>query len=896
MGGYPDFQGKFKAFLSRQLGLKMEDRRLVIMQRLIFLLICTLLLLKPTANAIFLHTLGVENLPIAYVFVALLAFLITTVYSRFIAKYSTIDLFIRSTWICIGFLFIIGVLLWMDVTKAIAAALFYLFISIFGILTASQFWIIANKIFNAREARKHFGFIGSGAIAGGIAGGYLASLISTFTQTEAIPFFAIFFIFLSIRLVNKLRPYYQFEESDTPNEKLETKVTQPLHLVKNFKHLRYLALTVTLSVFTAKMIDYQFGYFASRAFTNEEDLASYYGFWYSTFNFVSLLVQLILTTRVVGKLGVGRSLLILPILLTINSVLLLFLPLLGLATLLKLTDGGMKQSINKAAMELIMLPIPEDIKARTKTFLDVFVDSAATGFSGIVLIFVIKAFQLPNFLVTAIIVVGCIAWLFIANNIRKEYKTVFRRSLKMRSRQNEEVEDVSIIANYKKILSEGDQFQIIKALSQLKSHHMKGLEEEIKILLHSNDPPVISSVIDAILYNNLDFSDDVLPLLRHDNQAIKVSAIEYLINHQDKLDPNFLIQLINDKDPHTRMAALIGYSKEYQNNPTVLKVLRVEDRLKEILKNNLEDMVDLEIVGVLKIISYGKFVRMYSVIEYLMGSDKKYLSDQAIMAAGETRSTKFYRILIKLLDLELPPKSTQTALTKFGSKRISNTVTGLLQKEALPALRNISCVLEKLPDQLSVASLLELAEHEDIIVKNNAIRALSQLKDVYPLLTIDENRINRLLLNEASYSNTILNVLDPGNDVINLSIDNNLIKQQLISALTHRIDLNLKTIFELLNIKFPPENFLELYNYMKGSDQTLRNNAIEYLDNTLHKNLKEILIPLLEFNILQLSNQQIAPAKMDNDPDYLRSFLVNNRDEQIRTAAIDYFNNSKSNS
>ena len=49
-------------------------------------------------------------------------------------------------------------------------------VGMFALLATSQFWVLANVVFNVREAKRLFGFIGAGGIAGGIAGGYVTSI------------------------------------------------------------------------------------------------------------------------------------------------------------------------------------------------------------------------------------------------------------------------------------------------------------------------------------------------------------------------------------------------------------------------------------------------------------------------------------------------------------------------------------------------------------------------------------------------------------------------------------------------------------------------------------------------------------------------------------------------
>src|SRR6185436_12240449 len=54
----------------------------------------------------------------------------------------------------------------------------YVWVSLFGAITASQAWSLASQIFDAREARRSFGWIGLGGVIGGIVGGTLAQYIA----------------------------------------------------------------------------------------------------------------------------------------------------------------------------------------------------------------------------------------------------------------------------------------------------------------------------------------------------------------------------------------------------------------------------------------------------------------------------------------------------------------------------------------------------------------------------------------------------------------------------------------------------------------------------------------------------------------------------------------------
>ena len=64
--------------------------------------------------------------------------------------------------------------LWFQTGSQWASTGFYFFGLILGILVISQFWTLANEVYDPRQAKRLFGFIGGGASLGGIAGSSLS--------------------------------------------------------------------------------------------------------------------------------------------------------------------------------------------------------------------------------------------------------------------------------------------------------------------------------------------------------------------------------------------------------------------------------------------------------------------------------------------------------------------------------------------------------------------------------------------------------------------------------------------------------------------------------------------------------------------------------------------------
>src|SRR4030095_10415017 len=62
----------------------------------------------------------------------------------------------------------------------------YVWVGIFGALASSQVWTLSNYVLTGRESKRLVGFIGTGGIVGGIAGGFLSNVVSRSLGAEGL--------------------------------------------------------------------------------------------------------------------------------------------------------------------------------------------------------------------------------------------------------------------------------------------------------------------------------------------------------------------------------------------------------------------------------------------------------------------------------------------------------------------------------------------------------------------------------------------------------------------------------------------------------------------------------------------------------------------------------------
>ncbi len=882
-----------------------------LMQLYIFIIITVLLIVKPTVNALFLSNLGAEHLPYGYLLVALIAVASSYFYNNAIRKFSIKNVAIISL-IAFGISFLIlSGLLYFSFLNNWILYFFYVTVSLFAVLATSQFWILANLVYNAREAKRLFGFIGAGAIAGGVFGGYLTSILAPHIGNKSLLLIAAILIVFCIPIlqivwkirVDKLNVYIR-------KQRKETKVTgysSSFNLIIKSKHLTYLAAIVGVSVIVAKLVDFQFSDFANKAIPDTDHLASFFGFWFSTFNVVALILQLFLTNRVLGYLGVTSSLLILPLGIALGSLLFLTFPELWVLVIIKGMDGSLKQSLNKAATELSILPIPFNIKNQAKSYIDVVVDSIATGIAGFLLIFIIRKMDLNSSYVTVIILLFLFIWIILIYKLREAYFDSFRKNI-----QNSIVfdqTDKKILAKETtlktatRILNSKVESEILALFERLKDYKIKPLKHTIIRLLDHPSNRVKAAVIEQLyVYDKGTAAEKVKNLLKVKDDQLVYNALEYLIQHTNGVREATFSSYLDSENDYIANAALLCLAKESLNNNKLAAkyhlVSRIESKV-ETYKIPEVDHRKEEIAELLITIGYSGIPEFYSFISDYFDHRDPYITKHAIKAAGLTADARFIDTLIHFLIEKEFRKNATKALKNYGQE-IVRTLFQLDKSESLPerARRFIPKVIEKIKTQTSVKFLIRLLLSKDVLIRLEASKSLNKLKNSSGDLKFNQRKIINLVLRESTYyKNTIRAIAilqntgkkkDSYASISDTSDERCLAREGLIEILSFQMEQSLECIFKLLSLKYEKSDMDVVYFGLKADIKDTKINAIDFLDNLLNIKLKSTLLPILEnytvhedvgFVYKKLHLKQITEKQC-------LERLVKNRGRRIKLAVI----------
>ncbi len=879
-----------KNWIGRSMDIRQgEGLRVSLMFAYIFLVITTLMIVKPVTNALFLSTFGAGRLPFAFIAVSVFAAAALSLYSKWLHRIDFFRLIIRTLQASIFAMTLMWAGLLTISLRSYTVFILYIWTAITGLIIVSQFWILANTIFNPREARRLFSVVGAGAIAGGIFGGYLTNVLAHWVGSENLILVGAGCLSTCILLAKRL---YQNTIDDQHLQRIrqqEQAVKEPHHplvAIARSRHLSLLAGIIGLSVIVAKLVEYQFSVVATSQIPEADQLAAFFGFWLSTLNLFSLVIQVFVTRRVVGMIGVGVSLFFLPMTIAVGAVLILIQPALWAAIFIKVGDGSLKNSVNKAALELIMLPVPREIKNQAKTFIDVIVDSTATGIGGLLLLAISALYGLsvrPAAILT-IVLVGL--WCFLITKIRKAYIEAFLFSLTEKNETDEPaapplLPNASIVGDIIRVLDGDNVEQILLTLKMIRNFHNKRLVPSLcRLVGHPSAEVRLEALKCGYSYHDQRIQTAVRQLVADNGAesdiAVLTEAMHYLFRHGGKNRQTMLGEFMKSPDMAISGGALICAARESRRNHRLRESLRVHDVIGGLLKQIcLEKNPDQTVVQkriCVAAIGAANIPSLFPYLHVFLHDTASDVVKAAVKAAGETRHESFVPMILETIKIPDLKGHCGEALRQFGPEiypLLANCLANPLVDHEIRCL--VPDVLESFDSQAAAAVLLDNLNQTDPCIRHEIIRVLYHMRIHNRDLRFDHQAVVHAILQEARCHIHMLAALYHQTNVSSAS-DPALhhLRLELARKIEKRLDVNLDRIFRLLGLKYPIGDISRAYNGVVSDQPDLRANAVEFLDNLLEADLKHTLIPivetalvnpLIEQTILRVGGQ--VPSQLD---------------------------------
>lgn len=298
------------------------------------------------------------------------------------------------------------------------------------VMNSLEFWGLAGKILDVRQAKRLYGLLGAGEVMAIILSGFTIPFIVPIIRTEGLLFIALGGTGLSFLMMRYITHRYAVflhrpdvvMVADSPVEpQTDPRVTQGRYILLIFA-------LVSLAISTLYVVDTAFYQQASFLYPTEESLASFLGVFFSVAGILQLASRTVITGRLLKRYGVMMGLLIFPALLGIFGVVVLVGVSIGEALivawaviLMKWVDRGLRYTLNQSTVLILYQPLPTHQRVPVQTRVESNVEAVA-GFSiGILLLILTSQFDFGTLQLVILVLVICVLWIGIVLSIRRPY-------------------------------------------------------------------------------------------------------------------------------------------------------------------------------------------------------------------------------------------------------------------------------------------------------------------------------------------------------------------------------------------------------------------------------------------------------------------------------------------
>ena len=329
---------------------------------------------KATRDALFLTSFDVTTLPWMMAASAVLSILAVLWLSKLILRHSP-EKVVPASFGVSGAVLLAAWALSFSAPRLAAVAV-YLHTALFGASVISTFWSFINERFDPHTGKRAVRLIAGAGTLGGVLGGVLAwRAASVIAVPTMLPLLAAMNV---VCLWGSLRTRGSQISSSEEGEPVPITELSPLRILREAPYLQNLALVVGLGAVTSGLLDYVFSAEAVRAFAGGPELLSFFALFWLAVGVLSFLLQMLLGRIALEKLGLAFTIALLPGVVALGGVFGLAVPGLWSTALLRGGEASQRNSLFRAAYELLYTPLSEQKKRSTKLLIDVGFDRLGT--------------------------------------------------------------------------------------------------------------------------------------------------------------------------------------------------------------------------------------------------------------------------------------------------------------------------------------------------------------------------------------------------------------------------------------------------------------------------------------------------------------------------------------
>lgn len=437
----------------------------------------------------------------------------------------------------------------------------YIWSGLFASWVTVQIWTLLGRAHTMTQAKRLYGFIGAGAVLGGVVGAFAArGMLMAMSGGRLVLVSAAVFALSSIPLLAVRIPDAKpteptAEASEAASGSLTTNATL---LASDIFARRILVIVLTATI-AVTLGDFLFKSRVAEAYHDTRLLAEKLSTFYAVVNTLGLTAQIVIGPWIFRTFGVQRALFFMPLLLlgAAGSVLFSGGALLA-AVVLKGLDGSLRYSVHKTSMELLLVPVPDGTRERVKPIIELVGNRGGQAMASLAILGLVAIHASNVLTIGAIIMILTVLWLANVITIRGNYLDVFRETLRTGGLSGKaEIPDLDLGALELLFagLNSSYDVEVLASLDLLAEQHRERLIPAL-ILYHPSRQVVLKALELFTHRGRTDFVSIADRLNKHPDRAVAAAALR--ARTAVSPDRTLLEERLDDKCPQVAVTALVA--------------------------------------------------------------------------------------------------------------------------------------------------------------------------------------------------------------------------------------------------------------------------------------------------------------------------------------------------
>lgn len=490
--------------------------------------------LETARDSLFLQHLPISQLPFTYLAIAVVALFAADINGRLRKQLDSRRALALTLMVAAAGSF--GFSRLFKMRMEIAPHALYVWVAVGATLITGLFWLMLSELFTVADAKRHYATISAGGVLGAMVGGAVARFSAVAWGDSSLLYVGGgLLMFAAAMTMSACVPLESQSAPEPIAAPMSKEVRGPaLRDLRSERYLRRLMWLTLASTVVATLVDYNFKSEVARKL-DPNSLGRFFGTFNAVLNALALVAQFAIAPQLLTKLGVGRSLLVLPGLLALASATGLFMPGLASAITVRGTDGSLRYSLQRTAAEVLYLPLPAQARARWKMIVDALGQRGGQALAS-VLILISMAIALPGWAMALSVCVLSIGWLLLAATMERQYLALFRAKIKagaVETRADVPELDLHALESLVAALGSTSDDEVLASIDLLAEYNKARVIPSL-LLYHPSRAVVLRALEVLTASDRRDFAGPARRLLERDDDEIRAAAMLALAHQLPK--------------------------------------------------------------------------------------------------------------------------------------------------------------------------------------------------------------------------------------------------------------------------------------------------------------------------------------------------------------------------